>query len=64
MLNYGKLITLTKNLVGEKSISSVIDAHNQDLGYVCVNADGTLIATASVSGTRIKIWSSDGGELI
>lgn len=29
-----------------------------------MNPDGTLVATSSVSGTRIKIWSVESGQLL
>lgn len=50
--------------VAEKSIASTIAAHDSDLGFICVNPDGTLIASASVKGTRIKIFSADGGDCL
>lgn len=39
-------------------------AHEQDIGALTVNAEGTLIATASVKGTLIKIFSAEEGELL
>ena len=43
---------------------SVIQAHETDIGALSVNPDGTLIASASIRGTVIKIFSADGGETL
>lgn len=45
-------------------MSSVIQAHESELGAISVNPDGTLIASASQKGTVIKIFSADGGETL
>lgn len=60
------LLTLISvfSLVAENSMNSVIQAHETDLGAISVNPDGTLIASASVRGTVIKIFSADGGETL
>ena len=52
------------NYVADKSIGSTIQAHDSELGFIAVNPDGTLIASASVKGTRIKIFSADGGDTL
>jgi len=51
-------------LVAEKSLKSLINAHESELGALSVNPDGTLIASASQKGTVIKIFSADGGETL
>jgi hypothetical protein len=53
------------NFVVDKSIDFGIIAHeNTEIGAIAVNNDGTLIASASIRGHIIKIFSSDGGELV
>jgi len=52
------------NYVAEKSLKSLINAHESELGALSVNPDGTLIASASQKGTVIKIFSADGGETL
>ena len=37
---------------------------NTEIGAIAVNNDGTLIASASVRGHIIKIFSTDGGDLV
>ena len=48
----------------DKSIESVIQAHESDVGALAVNADGTLIASASTKGTIIRIFSVEEGHLL
>jgi hypothetical protein len=52
------------SLVVDKSIESIIQAHESEVGALAVNADGTLIATASVRGTIIRIFSAEEGVLL
>jgi hypothetical protein len=40
----------------------MIQAHEAELGVIAVNPNGTLIASADISGRIIKIFSADGGE--
>ena len=49
---------------GEKCLISSIQAHDSDIGALTVNPEGTLSASASVSGKVIKIFHSDSGELL
>ena len=49
---------------GDKCLISSIQAHDSEVGALVVNPDGTLIASASVKGTVIKIFNSDTGELL
>ena len=52
-------------LVVDKSIDLQIMAHDStEIGAIAVNNEGTLIASASVRGHIIKIFSTDGGDLV
>jgi WD40 repeat protein len=42
----------------------VIPAHDTEIGAIAVNVEGTLIASASERGHIIKIFSTDGGEVV
>ena len=42
----------------------MIPAHDTEIGAMAVNPDGTLIASASARGHIIKIYSTDGGEVV
>jgi len=53
-----------KLLVVDKSIDLVIPAHDAEIGAMAVNPEGTLIASASGRGRIIKIYSTDGGEVV
>ena len=48
----------------DKSIDSVINAHDTEIGAIAVNTDGTLLASASMRGHIIKIFSTDSGEVM
>jgi WD40 repeat protein len=52
------------NYVVDKSIESLIQAHESDIGALAVNSEGTLIATGSMKGTIIRIFSSEEGQLL
>jgi WD40 repeat protein len=51
-------------LVVDKSIDLVIPAHDTEVGSLAVNPEGTLIASASNRGHIIKIYSTDGGDVV
>jgi WD40 repeat protein len=51
-------------IVVDKSIDLVIPAHDTEIGAMAVNPDGTLLASASCRGHIIKIYSTDGGEVV
>lgn len=51
-------------IVVDKSIDLNIPAHDTEVGSLAVNPDGTLIASASNRGHIIKIYSTDGGEVV
>ena len=48
--------------VMDKSINNTVTAHESEIGALTVNADGTLMASASIKGTVIRILSVEGGE--
>ena len=48
--------------VMDKSIENIVTAHESEIGALTVNAEGTLIASASTKGTLIRILSVEGGE--
>lgn len=52
------------NYVVDKSIDLTIQAHDTEIGAMAVNPDGTLIASASERGHIIKIFSTDGGDVV
>lgn len=59
------LTLLLPLLVVDKSIDLQIMAHDStEIGAIAVNNEGTLIASASVRGHIIKIFSTDGGDLV
>ena len=65
VLNYGKYFIFSNfGIVVDKSIDLVIPAHDTEIGAMAVNPDGTLLASASVRGHIIKIYSTDGGEVV
>jgi WD40 repeat protein len=65
-LTYGKQsrYEISLSIVVDKSIESVIQAHESDVGALAVNAEGTLIASASQKGTIIRIFSAEEGHLL
>jgi len=46
----------------KKSIENIITAHEAEIGALAINSEGTLIASASVKGTLIRIISVEGGD--
>jgi len=48
--------------VKEKGIENIFTAHETEIGALSVNLEGTLIASASVKGTLIRIISVESGE--
>jgi len=51
-------------IVVDKSIDLLIPAHDTEIGAIAVNPDGTLLASASSRGHIIKIFSTDGGDVV
>jgi WD40 repeat protein len=48
----------------DKSIDLLLPAHDTEIGAIAVNPDGTLLASASSRGHIIKLFSTDGGEVV
>lgn len=49
----------------DKSIDLIIPAHSDtEVGSIAVNPEGTMVATASARGRIIKLYSTDGGEVV
>jgi len=62
------MVSLISNIyystVVDKSIESVVQAHESDVGALALNSEGTLIASASTKGTIIRIFSAEEGVLL
>lgn len=41
-----------------------INAHESEVGALAVNAEGTLIASASIRGTIIRVFSAEDGKCL
>ena len=48
----------------EKGLHVEINAHESDVGALAVNAEGTLVASASIRGTIIRIFSAEDGKCL
>lgn len=48
----------------DKSVEMVFTAHESEVGALVLNPQGTLVATSSIKGTLIKIYSSEEGTLL
>ena len=48
----------------EKSIIFSIKAHDNNIAYITLSFDGSLLATASDIGTLIRIYSTENGNLL
>lgn len=40
----------------------IISSHSGEINCIAINAEGTLVATASVTGTLIRIWRTSNGQ--
>ncbi len=41
-----------------------IEAHESEVAFITVNAEGTLIATASIKGTKLKVFNAESGDTL
>ena len=48
----------------EKSIVYPINAHENNIAYITLSYDGSLLATASEQGTLIRIFNTENGNLL
>jgi len=48
----------------EKSSVFFINAHENNIAYITLSYDGSLLATASEQGTLIRIFNTDNGDLL
>lgn len=48
----------------DKSITSLISAHESTIAFLALNNEGTLLATASDKGTLIRIFNSEDGTFL
>lgn len=48
----------------DKSIENKIQAYDKEIGALALNAEGTLIACASIHGTVIRVFSAEECELL
>ncbi len=44
--------------------TTIIDAHQSKIGYICFNNDSSLIATSSETGTIIRVFNTSSGKLV
>lgn len=58
------MFSLITTIVSEKGSAVEINAHESDVGALAVNADGTLVASASTRGTIIRIFSAEDGKCL
>ena len=52
------------NLVTDKGTHVEINAHESDVGALAVNSEGTLVASASIRGTIIRVFSAEDGKCL
>ncbi|KAL6848728.1 hypothetical protein ACP4OV_021311 [Aristida adscensionis] len=50
--------------LGSKAATKLIAAHASDLACIAMAADGTVLATASVTGTVVRVFSTIDGTLL
>ena len=52
------------NYVTDKGLHIKVNAHESEVGVLAVNNEGTLVASASVKGTIIRIFSAEDGKCL
>jgi hypothetical protein len=57
IFNWGYIVT-------DKGTNVEINAHESDVGALAVNGEGTLVASASVRGTIIRVFSAEDGKIL
>lgn len=51
-------------IVSEKAAIVEINAHESEVGALAVNYEGSLVASASIRGTIIRIFSAEDGKIM
>lgn len=64
MVRYNLCFIIIGILVTDKASNVEINAHESDVGALAVNSEGTLVASASVRGTIIRIFSAEDGKIL
>ncbi|KAF6201597.1 hypothetical protein GE061_003989 [Apolygus lucorum] len=59
-----QLVDLSNTETGISSAPVTINAHQNDLACLTINQQGTMIATASVKGTLIRVWDTAKRKLL
>lgn len=59
-----RILYLIFLIVTDKASHVEVNAHESEVGAVAVNAEGTLVASASVRGTIIRIFSAEDGKIM
>lgn len=49
---------------GKRNPGILINAHESSLSYLCLNKDGTLLASSSEKGTIIRLFDTKSGKLL
>lgn len=53
-----------ETIVTDKGIHVEINSHESDVGALAVNSEGTLVASASIRGTIIRVFSAEDGKCL
>lgn len=61
-----QVVHLKKNNLGEIETSVpkivIISAHTRSISCIALNIDGSIVATASETGTLVRLWRTDDGK--